>query len=225
MPDDTSFHEFRALVLFASGRYSEAAETMHAVLAVAPGWDWTTMSGLYADHDYYIQQLRALEEYVRLNSRRTDARFLLAYHYITMGYPENAQEQLLAVLILNPDDRLASDLLSLVRKDDKQANQFSAFTATQTPLSPLQGRWTAKRPNGEIQLDLDGDKKFTWHYKLNDNDDEFSGQYVVSENTLVLATPEGSQMVGTVEQINQDRFIFRLIGTTDNDSGVEFVRR
>ena len=79
MPDDTVLHEFRALVLFSIGKYGEAAEVMHAVLAVAPGWDWTTLSGLYPDQDVYIAQLRALEQSVRLNPREPAARFLLAY--------------------------------------------------------------------------------------------------------------------------------------------------
>ena len=43
LPNDTTLHEFRALCLFALGRYDEAAATLYAVLSVGPGWDWTTL--------------------------------------------------------------------------------------------------------------------------------------------------------------------------------------
>src|SRR5262249_45416960 len=43
LPSDTTLHEFRALALFAMGRYSEAAATIYAVLAVGPGWSWETV--------------------------------------------------------------------------------------------------------------------------------------------------------------------------------------
>src|SRR5262249_2595179 len=46
MPRDAVLHEFRALVLFALRRYTEAAATLHPVLDVGPGWDWKTMCSL-----------------------------------------------------------------------------------------------------------------------------------------------------------------------------------
>jgi len=164
MPDDTALHEFRALVLFSAGRYREAAEVMHAVLAVAPGWDWTTLSGLYRQQDTYIRQLRKLEDYVRLNPRAADARFLLAYHYITMGYPDNAEQQLRAVLILNPEDRLAADLLGLMREDKQTPTQvFPGMEAAVRP-GALDGNWVGRRPEGQIDLEIQGGK-FRWDYR------------------------------------------------------------
>jgi hypothetical protein len=47
LPNDATLHEFRALVLFAVGKYDLAAGPLYAVLSVGPGWDWTTMAGLY----------------------------------------------------------------------------------------------------------------------------------------------------------------------------------
>ena len=61
MPTDAVLHEFRALVLFAMGDYRQSAAVVHSVLAVGPGWDWTTMSSLYPDPNRYTQQLAALE--------------------------------------------------------------------------------------------------------------------------------------------------------------------
>ena len=51
MPNDTTMHEFLALVYFAQGKYEQAAAPLYAVLSVGPGWDWTTLSGMYADVD------------------------------------------------------------------------------------------------------------------------------------------------------------------------------
>ena len=69
VPNDSDIHEFRALCLFALGRYDEAAATLYAVLSVGPGWDWTTLIGLYPDVSVYTAQLRALESYCTGASR------------------------------------------------------------------------------------------------------------------------------------------------------------
>ena len=37
MPNDTAMHEFLALVLFAQGKYEQAAAPLYAVLSVGPG--------------------------------------------------------------------------------------------------------------------------------------------------------------------------------------------
>src|SRR4051794_25202839 len=58
LPSDTALHEFRALCLFALRRYNEAAATLYAVLSVGPGWDWSTLIGLYPDVGVYTAQLR-----------------------------------------------------------------------------------------------------------------------------------------------------------------------
>ena len=49
MPNDPTLHEFRALVLFAQGQYDAAAATLYPVLNAGPGWDWTTLVGLYPE--------------------------------------------------------------------------------------------------------------------------------------------------------------------------------
>ena len=97
-PNDAVLHEFRGLALFALHRYKEAAGTIYAVLSVGPGWDWTTMSGFYPDVDVYTEQLRALEQYVDANPNAAEARFLLAYHYMTCGHTDAAAEQFKAAV-------------------------------------------------------------------------------------------------------------------------------
>jgi len=145
MPDDATLHEFRALVLFSAGKFRQAAEVMHAVLAVAPGWDWTTLSSLYRDQDQYTAELRRLEQYLKANPREADARFLLAYHYITMGYPDSARRQLQAVLLLSPEDKLSADLIALLDEDQQKefATQYGNLTAVDGQL--LEGDWKATR--------------------------------------------------------------------------------
>ena len=51
---------------------------MYSVLSTGPGWDWTTLAGLYANIDIYTQQLRSLEAYCNANPQAASARFLLA---------------------------------------------------------------------------------------------------------------------------------------------------
>jgi len=82
-PYDAALHEFKALALFASGKYHDAAATIHTVLAVGPGWDWTTFIQMYPSVETYTTQLRALESAVVASPKSADLHFLLAYHYIT----------------------------------------------------------------------------------------------------------------------------------------------
>src|SRR5277367_3883948 len=109
MPKDTAIHEFRALVFFSMGNYKEAAATLHPVLAVGPGWDWTTMSSLYPGN--YTPHLRALEKYVADNPKVPDGHFVLAYHYMTQGHTNEAAAELKEVLKLVPTDTVTAQLL------------------------------------------------------------------------------------------------------------------
>ena len=61
VPNDSLMHEFRALCLFATHDYQQAAAAIHSVLASGPGWDMTTLAGLYANQAAYNDQLRVGE--------------------------------------------------------------------------------------------------------------------------------------------------------------------
>jgi tetratricopeptide (TPR) repeat protein len=111
LPSDATLHEFRALTLFAQGRYKDAAATLYAVLAAGPGWDWQTMRGLYPDEETYTRQLRALEEYVRKNPASGCAHFVLAYQYLVLGAMDAAVKQLREVVRVQPQDNLSAALL------------------------------------------------------------------------------------------------------------------
>ena len=121
LPSDATLHEFRALTLFAQGRYKDAAATLYAVLAAGPGWDWKTMRGLYPDEDTYTRQLRALEEYVRKDPKSADARFVLAYQYLVLGSKDAAVAQLREVVRLQPQDQLSAALVKALTTSDTGA--------------------------------------------------------------------------------------------------------
>ena len=104
-------HEFRALTLFAQGKYQDAAAALYAVLARGPGWDWDTMRSLYPDVGTYTRQLRALEAYIRDRPVDGAARFVLAYHYLVTRQTDAAVRQLQEVVKLTPDNTLAADML------------------------------------------------------------------------------------------------------------------
>ena len=112
MPNDPSLHEFRVLVLFAIGQYDAAASALYPVLSTGPGWDWTTMVGLYPNVDVYTQQLNDLKADVKNRPNTAQGHFVLAYHYLTQGYPDNARAELREVVRLQPGDMLSAKLLS-----------------------------------------------------------------------------------------------------------------
>jgi tetratricopeptide (TPR) repeat protein len=125
MPGDPALHEFRALTLFAQGKYRDAAAALFAVLSAGPGWDWETLKGLYPDTATYTAQLRALETYHRAHRDDAAADFVMAYHYLVIGQPEVAANMLDEVIRLKPEDQLAAGLLRSLRtpRSDQPAPQ------------------------------------------------------------------------------------------------------
>ncbi len=166
VPNDTVLHELRGLVLFALGRYKEAAAADYAVLSAGPGWDWTTLSGLYPNVEVYTGQLRALEQYAKSHPEASEAKFLLADNYLTCGYTDAAAAQLKEVVRLNPKDQLSAQLLKSISATDTADQAIPsqpAVPAKPADASSLVGNWTATRvDNATIKLALGGDGKFTW---------------------------------------------------------------
>ena len=146
-PEEVVLHEFRGNRFSPSG-LQEAAAPFHAVLSAGPGWDWTTLSGLYPDIDAYTQQLRALESFIEANPRSAAARFVLAYQYLTMGHMDAAAGQFKVVLELKPKDQLSSQLLSLRRRhrppSSRPVNRLLRRCRSTLPASSAIGRQTAR---------------------------------------------------------------------------------
>ena len=121
-PKDAALHEFRALTLFATGQYNQAAAVVNSVLASGPGWNWDTMIGLYQDPQQYTKQLRNLESFVKQYPDDAAAHFLLAYHYLVMGYTDNAETQLKRVVQLQPKDVLSKRILDAIEQKTNKAS-------------------------------------------------------------------------------------------------------
>jgi tetratricopeptide (TPR) repeat protein len=254
LPNDPAVHEFRALVLFALGRYEEASQVIYPVLSVGPGWDWTTMVGLYPDQEMYTSQLSALENYVQSHPQQASPRFLLAYHYLTLSYPDDAADQLREVVRLKPADKLSGQMLSLLEAAQKQTTetqgQSTAETATaeqpiaeptaalppeipspagkgaDLKLAELLGSWQAKSDDETtITLTLKQDNTFAWQVDQNGQTRQLDGKYSVAGDVLTLAQDNGGAMVGNASQSQPNQFAFRAMGAPASDPGLTFVRQ
>ena len=129
-------HEFRALCLFALKRYDEAAAVAYTVLTAGPGWNWTTLVGLYPDVDTYTNQLRALEAYVESNPSSSSAQFLLAYQYLAQGNTEAAATMFERVVQLQPNDELSASFVKLYKKARRRAGCRGRWPHAQPGLPP-----------------------------------------------------------------------------------------
>jgi len=226
LPNDAALHEFRALVLFAKREFTQAAAAVHAVLAVGPGWDWTTLSSLYPDDNAYTSQLRSLEAYRKENPQDAAAHFLLAYHYLTCGHLEAATKELEKVVEIIPSDEVAVRLLQTFQQGDESTTPAEPAPAdVESPdIAPetVVGNWTSDRGDqGKIELNLGQDNKFTWKYTGPSSTEEFSGTYSVGGNILTLIDTNGQPMVGNLTQVDGG-FNFRLTGGDPNDPGITF---
>jgi tetratricopeptide (TPR) repeat protein len=243
-PSDIVLHEFRALALFALQRYKEAASTLYAVLSVGPGWDWTTMSGLYQDIDTYTRQLRELESFVKNNPSSPDGHFLLAYQYMTDGHLEAAAGQFKKVAALLPQDQVSQQLAELLVPPTQQpasqaaespsespaepqptAQNTPQSTLQPTPLPSLVGKWSAPATGGgNVELVLGDGGQFTWTHTRNGKAKAFEGNYGLTGNTLVMEYTNGGSMVGKVRAEGDNRFAFKMVGGPPKDPGLVFSK-
>ncbi len=231
-PSDVLLHQFRAQCLFATQRYKRAAGTLYAVLSVGPGWDWTTMSGLYPNLDAYTPQLRNLEDYVQQNPGSTDGRFVLAYHYLTQGYHDAAARQLKEVCRLAPNDPLSQQLLAMVSSAESgtpgavpAASSSNEVEQKPRPRGDVVGNWKAPATGGAtVELSLNKDGRFTWGVTRSSKSQTFNGKYELTGTTLVLDYSNGGTMVARVNAEGPDRFSFKMIGGPANDPGLTFTK-
>lgn len=228
-PSDPVLHEFRGLVLFATKKYDQAAPTIYAVLSAGPGWDWTTLVSLYADVDTYTQQLRSLEKYRRENPQSAQARFLLAYHYLTGGHSAAALTEFKEVVKLQPADQLSAQMVkTLTPPADGETAPAPADTAVATTpveADKLVGSWKAGQPDGSVvALTVSADKKFSWKFTQNKKPQEFTGTSTLADNLLILRPAEGPPLVGQVAMLADNKLNFRLDANNPGDPGLMFVR-
>ncbi len=229
-PNDRSLHEFLALVFFAQGKYDQAAEPLYAVLSVAPGWDWTTLSGMYPDVDTYTRQLRALEANVRANPESAHSRFVLAYQYLGEGHVEDAVAQLKAVVKIQPADTLSAQLIAYYQPAGAtQAPSAEVATGAVPGVNEkLAGTWTAiPAKDAKIALAIQDDGKFNWEASGPGKPPTvIAGVSTLADGVLTLAakgTQDGA-LAGKVAWQDVDHFTFRLVGAPPTDPGLKFAR-
>lgn len=226
-PQDAAINEFRSLCLFALGKYRESAANIHAVLAAGPGWDWTTLISLYSNPDTYTDQLRMLEAAVKANTDSADMRFLLAYHYLTMGHQDAAVEQWKEVVQLQPDDKLSAQLLAMYQpasddaKDTKKSAPPENLEKPAYPMEKLEGDWKASNDSGQFELKLDKDDVFTWTFTRDGKPQSVTGAFTVRGNNLVMQPDSGGTMLSTIALKNDNTLEFTPV---DNSQKLTFTK-
>jgi tetratricopeptide (TPR) repeat protein len=231
MPRDTVVHEFRGLVLFALKKYPEAAAAVYAVLASGPGWNWTTMVGLYPNVDVYTAQLRELENFAKQNPKSADARFLLGYHYLTMGHEKNAAKQFQLALAQLPDDKLLKQLVAMTASHtvspDAAPIPNPPSVAPEKVLKADQffGNWNASSQGANFGLEMGKDGSFKWTYSRGPKKQSVRGVFAVDQNNLALETDDGGgTMVAEVDFKNPSQFVFKMIGDDKKSPGLDFKK-
>jgi tetratricopeptide (TPR) repeat protein len=249
-PNDTSLHEFRALCLFALGRYDEAAVPLYAVLAVGPGWDWPTLIGLYPNAEIYTTELRRLEAYTTANPQSSTSRFVLAYHYLTEGFNDAAAAQLKQVIALKPTDAVAAKLLQEMQAAGSgagapQGNQPpptpQPITLPTTMVAPansapinttvpegatINGTWTAK-PNADtsVSLTIQPGGAFRWDLNLKGQAKQFTGTSTFASGILTLVPENIPPIVGKVSWADPNHITFRAVGDNSQFPGLSFAKQ
>lgn len=240
LPSDPALHEFRGLVLFARGEYQEAAATTYAVLSVSPGWNWTTLSSLYADPEEYTKQLRQLETYRKEHPQSADASFLLAYHYVTCRHNAAAVKHFHNVAKLLSDDELVPHLAALVsgiaekespsqsaasHVGESASDKAAAKPKEEEPaleMPDLIATWRAKRDEStSIELTFGADRRFVWVATVRGETRRIDGTYEFDGSRVLLSSPRGS-MIGVLTPRAEGGFHFRMLENAPPTAGLEF---
>ena len=230
MPNDATLHEFLALVQFAEGKYDQAAAGLYAVLSVGPGWDWTTLVGMYNDVETYTKQLRALEAFVKQNPKSNSAQFVLAYHYITQGHDKAAVSHLKTIVASQPEDTLSAQLIKQLEPSESATAPAPTpvTTAPVADMTKLTGTWVAKAlPDAKIQLTIKNDGSFSWSASAPGKPPiSISGQSSFDGTVLSLngADAQTGSIAGSIAWKDDNHFQFRAVGGPTDDPGLTFER-
>ncbi len=227
-PGDVTLHEYRALVLFALGKYADAAGVLNPVLASGPGWGWDTMVGFYNAPSTYEDQLRKLETYVQGKPEGAEGHFLLGYHYMVANQTAKSYEQFEKTAALQPADSIARQLRDLTRSslpDEGGADPAPSAKPAPIPAGQLVATWVCDRgQDGKITFVMTEAGDYTWTYTNGETPTELKGTYGLNDKGLLVLTTDGSQMVSELT-LNGDKLKFVLIGAPDGDPGLEFAKR
>ena len=217
-------HEFRALCQFAQHDYKGAAATLNAVLAVGPGWNWETLFSLYANVDTYTAQLRALERYVDQKPDSGDARFVLAYHYLSTGAKDAAIEQLREVVRLVPKDQVAAQMLEMFTPSASTKKTDPKGSATTLKAENMVGTWKASGADGaRFELTLKAGGEFEWKFVRGAKTQVSKGVYAFQGDMLAMEPESGGTMLAQITPQGKTGFEFKPIGSRGTQA-VKFSR-
>ncbi len=142
----------RSHVLFAMGRFNEAATVLRQAVAKLPPEAYSaTLQGLERDYpnpEAYTGRLRQLERTITESPPEPSLRLLLGYHYGYLGFLPEAVTELSQALQLNPDDAAAGAL-------QRHYVQMLEGPAAAAPAAPPLGQEPAA-PHPQRQPGHDG---------------------------------------------------------------------
>ncbi len=227
-PGDVTLHEYRALILFALGKYADAAGVLNPVLASGPGWGWDTMIGFYDGSEAYNGQLRKLEAYVKASPDKADSRFLLGYHYMVCGFMEKAYQEFAKATELQPADTISPQLRDLTKAsipDNGESEVEREARPEPVPMEKLVGTWVSDRGvDGKVTFTMTAGGDYTWNFMNAGKSTELKGTFGLDEQGLLILSSEDTQMVSSVELKEGSKLQFTLIGAPEGDPGLLFVR-
>jgi tetratricopeptide (TPR) repeat protein len=231
-PHDPVMHEVSALCLFALGDYTGAAAVLNNLLAVAPGMDWTTLSGLYGNVEAYTTQLRALEAYCKQKPGDAAAHFVLAYQYLVAGHDDAAAGELKLVVAARPDDQVAGRMLAALAPPSEPAaeaakpDQPAASPPAQAgPTTDLVGNWRAERNGDVFDLSIDENNQFSWKAVPKGKPPvALAGTLGVAGDAILLQSKDQGTMVAQVKSDGANQFQFVAAGSPPDDKGLSFQR-
>ena len=228
-PGDVTLHEYRALIFFALGKYSDAAGVLNPVLASGPGWGWETMIGFYNGSDSYSEQLRKLESYAKGSPDQADAHFLLGYHYMVCGHMDKSCEQFAKATELQPADSISRQLRDLTASSIPDGGDSEAEPPARpapVPADQLVGTWVSDRGvDGRVTFTLTQDGNYTWLFMNGGKSSELKGTYGLNDKGLLVLTSDDSQMVSAIEMTEGPKLHFTLVGAPDGDPGLDFLKK
>ena len=123
---------------------------------------------------------------------------MLAYHYLTTGYVDQAVDQWERVLALWPDDRLTAGLIRALQPYRERGEDLTGPPTSATPRRPprspgraspgLGGTWIA-HPGADrtITLVFRPEERIVWKVRQPGRDREFAGYAIYDRKTLTLA--------------------------------------
>lgn len=227
-PGDVTLHEYRALVFFALGKYSDAAGVLNPVLASGPGWGWETMVGFYNSAETYSDELRKLEAYSKSAPEKADALFLLGYHYMVCGHMEKANSEFSKAVKLQPADSISRQLRDLTAASIPDAGETDVEPPVRpAPVAPdqLVGTWVSDRgADGKVNFTMTEAGDYTWAFMNAGQSSELKGTYGLDDKGLLVLTSDDTQMVSEVAVKEGKMMHFTLVGAPDGDPGLEFTK-